>query len=366
MKQKWIASVLAAVCGLSVLPAGSAVSAEETAALPAWIPSNFDEALTFDNTYGKNHVQDGLICCVRKERLDKDGYAIDASASTAGYELLMQETFELNIPEKPDESDTEAYEAYLEELANLGLSEYDLDFMNVTFRYEVFVYQPVSEGTLSLQWITGSGISNPNAVMTFDIAADGTITQTDFNAWLPDSNSEWWNFYRTNKGITVHDGYIIFCDQVCTDGGFQLYTYQTGNGCAEPILDYEVIPATTQFVCGDGGNTIMVYKPITPGSVKMTFTEKRSWETEILESVSACFHFGEDGTITEISEKDVSDAFSGDCNDDGNFTVMDIIHMQKYLMGQAALPAWQNADFCPDSRIDGFDLAIMKKRILSK
>lgn len=342
------------------------VNHDEPTELPDWIPQSFAQAMEFDNTYGKHHVEDGLICCVRYEQSGKDDYAIDASTSTAEYELLSQEIYELTLPEKPDETDTEAYEAYLLELDELGISESSIDYIDTSFRYEVFAYKPTSAGTLSLDWAAGFGLTNPHAVMHFDIAEDGTITQTDLNAWLPDSDAEWWDFYAAHKGVNIINGYIVYCDQVAGDGGYQLYTEQTGIGKAELIADYTVGLTTLEPLGGGASNTVMVYQPLTPGTVKMTFTEKRSWEEDILSETVKCYELGKDGSITEINESEVIYLNPGDCDLDGSFSIVDVIQMQKYLMGQGELTCWKNADFCQDNKIDGFDLAVMKRMLLAK
>ena len=71
---KLTAAILAAaiaVTPLSVKSPGlltpSTAFAEGTdvsAALPDWIPQSFDEAISFRNTYGATHIDNGLICIV--------------------------------------------------------------------------------------------------------------------------------------------------------------------------------------------------------------------------------------------------------------------------------------------------------------
>ncbi len=56
----------------------------------------------------------------------------------------------------------------------------------------------------------------------------------------------------------------------------------------------------------------------------------------------------------------------GDANADGTFTITDVVMMQKWIAGvQSTAPAcWDAADLCADGRIDAFDLAVMKRRLL--
>ena len=49
--------------------------AEDTGAvavLPDWIPTDFDSAVNFRNTYGATHIENGLICIVYPQRVNKD------------------------------------------------------------------------------------------------------------------------------------------------------------------------------------------------------------------------------------------------------------------------------------------------------
>lgn len=58
----------------------------------------------------------------------------------------------------------------------------------------------------------------------------------------------------------------------------------------------------------------------------------------------------------------------GDVNADGTFNLNDVVAMQKWLLcaPNAALADWQAGDLCADEKIDAFDLAIMKRKLLSK
>ncbi len=55
----------------------------------------------------------------------------------------------------------------------------------------------------------------------------------------------------------------------------------------------------------------------------------------------------------------------GDANDDGSFSVTDVVMVQKYLLGIGSLTAPDNADFCKDGVVNGFDLAIMKQELVN-
>ena len=57
------------------------------------------------------------------------------------------------------------------------------------------------------------------------------------------------------------------------------------------------------------------------------------------------------------------EAVIGDVNGDGEFTVADLVTMQKFLLGSGELANWKNGDLCQDNVIDVFDLCFMRKLI---
>ena len=61
------------------MTAPPAVYAEDSteSTLPDWIPTDFDSAVEFYNTYGETHIADGLLCVVfreEKKRFHEDEY----------------------------------------------------------------------------------------------------------------------------------------------------------------------------------------------------------------------------------------------------------------------------------------------------
>lgn len=69
---------------------------------------------------------------------------------------------------------------------------------------------------------------------------------------------------------------------------------------------------------------------------------------------------------TEIEAEIV--ALLGDVNNDGEFTVADVVLLQKWLLAvpDTHLANWKAADFCEDDRLDVFDLCLMKRALIEK
>jgi len=65
--------------------------------------------------------------------------------------------------------------------------------------------------------------------------------------------------------------------------------------------------------------------------------------------------------------KEMSDLM-GDCNADGDFSVADVVLLQKWLLAvpDTHLANWKASDFCEDDRLDVFDLCLMKRKLIEK
>ncbi len=369
MKRKMTAFLSAAALCLTALPLGAA--AEETQNLPEWVPVSFSQALQFYNAYGQTHVADGYVCTVQKKRLDiRYLYSTEWNADLPQPEPVYQETLILReIPLKPDEADTEAYLAYQQELERLGVSERELEYVELRrpdFVFEVSVYQP--EADMAFTWVEHlNQWDTPEVRTDFSFAVDGdTIRETDLYAFLPDSLMEFEQFRSKNPVISLQNGYVVYCDKVGIDGGGQVMLGQTGTAKLEQVLNYNC--AKTVLIAmevGGGGETVIVYKPVTSGTVMLRGMQAQPWNlTEVWTKDAACFAVSEDLAVTEISEEQMGQLLMGDCNNDGVFSVADVLMCQKYVHGLSELTAWEHADFDGDGTVDVFDLTLMRRALL--
>ena len=163
--------------------------------LPDWIPNDYESALEFRNTFGATHIDDGLICVVLKETIDK--VPKGEPQGIKRYELKVTENMAKNLKDSVYGSeDSESC-------------------------YEVVVYQPQNSGDFGVAlidtWVKSSslepelGYVHYCAYYTFNIDADGNITQTDSNGWMPDCITEYNDYVEKNGLISVRGKYLVFC-----------------------------------------------------------------------------------------------------------------------------------------------------------
>lgn len=362
MNKKLTAMISALVMCFSAVP--YTASAEDATEIPDWVPQTFTEALHFNNKYGRTHIEDGLICCVRNKSLDERyEYTTEYSGDTQ-LEVLSSDTYNFVMPEKPDESDTEAYQEYLDFLHQNYISEsyveyFGNDNIKANFEYEVTVYGMNPASSAEINWIKKYKETDETMnteTFSFESSEDGEITQTDIYGWFPDCLGE-----CNLEKISIVNGCIVYCDDVCYDGGFSLIFEQTGTAELECVASGDfygtsVMPALP----GSSPTVVRAYKPLNAGQVKVTFTQAQDWKGGMVgETVVKYYDVDEDGNITEIDG-----IKAGDCNGDGQFTISDVVMFQKWLSGTGELTNWKNADFTYDNNLDIFDLTLMKQAVI--
>ncbi len=76
--------------------------------------------------------------------------------------------------------------------------------------------------------------------------------------------------------------------------------------------------------------------------------------------------FDNKNTLSTNRLKLVTEIPNGDVNADGEFTIADVVALQKWLLAvpDTKLADWKAADFCSDNRLDVFDLCLMKRELL--
>lgn len=108
----------------------------------------------------------------------------------------------------------------------------------------------------------------------------------------------------------------------------------------------------TAMTCTDNGNPIVTYE------VWQKHVKAGEKVTLGMVGMNTCVNYA-------VFAKPDTGAVRGDVNADGSFAVVDIVMMQKYLLGSGKLTEWMNGDLTADGCIDAFDLAIMKRLLLA-
>ena len=77
------------------------------------------------------------------------------------------------------------------------------------------------------------------------------------------------------------------------------------------------------------------------------------------------FTINETAVIRQL-QLGASESVVGDVNADGEFSVADVVMMQKWLLSAGSLIDWKAGDLYDDDKIDAFDLLLMKRLLIEK
>ncbi len=230
------------------------------------------------------------------------------------------------------------------------------------------------EGANVIQW-TLDGSDNQKWIPEIQLATDGKLIKD-----LRISDMNYVSGWKFDNALSVGD--LVFGDRDAT------YVEIPGvlNG-AETILtacDSKNSTGTLAAFTAGADMTVYVAMDSRVENVPAWLTEYTLTELTVINSKDVVFKLyakdinagdtvflGENGQVsgcvnyTVFAAEASSDSIAGDVNADGAATILDLIMLQKYLLGTEDLTSSDTADLSKDGRIDVFDLCIMKRVLLS-
>jgi len=123
---------------------------------------------------------------------------------------------------------------------------------------------------------------------------------------------------------------------------------------------------------GSYDNSYSTFKALTDqGIIDEEYLDMLTLTLEEVEKIIA------NGNTNKIPEKGyIYDGYSpqgtpfvkGDCNDDGEFTVADLVLMQKWLLGanETEIENWRNVDMNYNRKLDVYDLCLLRRMLVEK
>ena len=142
-KQKTAAAFLSAVMFCAAVPAFPAVYAAD-AALPAWVPQDFEKALEFQNTYGATHAADGVYCIVKRMKNDLKPQC-DEHLSNGAAERIFQTEIRYEAQDGMPDLESMSAKERAEWEANAEQRRMEEQY-NADVHYFVSVWKPTQAG----------------------------------------------------------------------------------------------------------------------------------------------------------------------------------------------------------------------------
>lgn len=189
----------------------------------------------------------------------------------------------------------------------------------------------------------------------YDVTAEGAEGVLDewyfsyVNGQMPDTENGYGSYITTVYGEYTTESY--FCTTLPWTSASELDVYIPRVVLSDASIG-EICPVMTtcSYVSGDLGwgtcDVIEFYRvrALCDGDLTVTVDEA----PYPLTVENGIFHHADS-------------ALQGDVNNDGAFSVVDVVMLQRALLGKGELTCWQNADFYADNKIDAFDLSLMKR-----
>lgn len=170
---------------------------------------------------------------------------------------------------------------------------------------------------------------------------DGNVIQSASQAWNIKSvgNGEYSVIDDSGNALTVVNG--------SSEDGANIAVSPSDNSAAQRFRLIENTDGSYSFmtVSSGGVRCIDVYNISLEDGANIC-----QWE-----------FWGGDGQKFILEPFKEPEYIKGDVNADKQFTVADLVMMQKFLLGSGTLTDWKAGDLCEDDRIDVFDMVMMRK-----
>ena len=205
MKKKILATLIAAMTVISPLTLSSYITTPETAfaedtgavdELPEWVPTNFETAVDFCNTYGATHIENGYVCVVYK--MDYEKYDPNIMIQNLRYQFRNN-----------------GYALRMEYCDGYTYSQTPVSGDKL---YYVMLFSADKEGSYECDMIDNALTTSPDTEhpkslghYSFKVDSTGNITETDIYSWLPDCMTEYSEYVKNNGEVSVKDNNVVFC-----------------------------------------------------------------------------------------------------------------------------------------------------------
>ena len=158
---------------------------------------------------------------------------------------------------------------------------------------------------------TAAGIGNYSFNTTAFAASNSISADDDLDSLgLPTTEYEFDSFVNKHGNVCVlKSKYVVYCDNIASDGGYELCETQSRENALECIKEYTIAPVydvvNGELPDGTPQKTVKVYKasPTYYGqysvvtAVTMEWSQKRDWEDEPLSSIETEFKIYDNGEI---------------------------------------------------------------------
>lgn len=122
---------------------------------------------------------------------------------------------------------------------------------------------------------------------------------------LPKFEDEFDEFIEKNGKVSVAGNYIIYCGMENASTGYKNFIEQEGTAEIEEVTSYDILDDNIDvFYIGGSTCVVYIYKPVSAGSVKVSFAKGAPWNLEKTKKIdeTETFEIAEDMTVVKTSK----------------------------------------------------------------
>ena len=238
------------------------------------------------------------------------------------------------------------------------------------FGFRMLVYEMNPECTLKITpKISYKNVEHSGKTYEFVSDRDGNITETDIYRWVPDCMAEFSAYKQEHNSISLFENYIVYCGNVNYSADMELEITKSGTARLELVSAGHIQSNRLMMLAGEPEHFFYVYRALNNGLAKLTAaTFLRHGETpeeQHRKEESEYFGVTSPDEIIIIDPGQYTEPVPCDCNNDGYFTITDVVMLTKYLLGSGEIYFWTLADLDENNILNAADLSLMKQKLLT-
>ncbi len=153
------------------------------------------------------------------------------------------------------------------------------------------------------------------------------------------------------------------------DGSYSIITHASKDACLVEVGNASLDAGANVQQWEPTAHDCQKWNVTTETTTVETTTETTTTETTTVETTTTteATTTTETTTVETTMETTEPENIPGDVNNDGNVTIMDLILLQKWMLHvpDTTLPNWEAGDLCEDNVLNVYDLAALKKLLIS-
>jgi len=308
---------------------------------PVWVPENLSEAMEFEKTYGRTHMEDGYVCILFKKKNMTGFHGVVNNSPDARARDFAKISFDTEKEKSEESGYTGAFGGYTVMICKLNQGQY----------------------------IKASDITDQSNQLHYNFTSDSgsKVTQNDCFSIVPDSEEEIKKELPERNSIKVYNlkDNIAVCYRADSEAGYIFEEKWSDSEAFSVVCNidaavpehYDTAPPADKEVF-----RTIIYKPEKAAEVSAVWSLTPAESDAPVSSAKGQYEVHDDGTYSFSDEEKIT--ASGDADGNGTVNTADIVKMINYLLIKDDTINETEADMNGDGTINVTDLCLLKAVML--